>query len=403
MQVLILASLFSLTANPLVWTTKTHLPQILAGSACAVFNDTIYVVGGRDQTSRYTTNYVYDPLTDNWSTKPNMSVARAHIGAGIVNGKMYVIGGWVGSTASGVVEEYDFSTDTWVTKTPMPTPRYTYAMATVADKIYVIGGMNMSGNIFNTVEEYDPATDTWTTKTPMPTPRMGPACAVIRDTIYVFGGSTSIGGGATTVNQSYDPATDIWATELNMPTPRYCLGGWAFNDIVYALGGYDYYSYHTTLEVYDPVSNSWISDAPMQYARQSIAVGLVNSCDRVYIVGGWNNGPLSYNEEGWFETGIQEQILTPLFDITVSPNPFSKSTEIRINSGTDSPLNQCAINIYDASGRIVKSIRYNDFSGQRVVQWDGSGDDGEVLANGAYLLVITSQGFRQTKKMLLVR
>ncbi|MGB3340324.1 MAG: kelch repeat-containing protein [bacterium] len=401
MQIFIVISLFSLTANPLVWTTKAPLPQILAGSACAVFNDTIYVVGGRDQTARYTTNYVYDPLTDNWSTKSSMSVARAHIGAGVVNGKMYVIGGWVGSTASGVVEEYDFSTNTWTTKATMPTPRYVYAIATVADKIYVIGGMNMSGNIFNTVEEYDPLTDTWTTKSPMPTARMGPACAVIRDTIYVFGGSTSIGGGATTINQCYDPLNDTWISKANMQAQRYCLGGWTFDNHAYALGGYNYYSYHTTLEVYDPVSNSWSYDVSMQYARQSIVVGLLNDC--VYIVGGWNNGPLSYNEEGWFETGIQEQISTPVPDITVSPNPFSKSTEIRIDPGTDFPSNQCAINIYDVSGRTVKNIRYNNASGQIAVQWDGRGDDGGVLPNGAYLLVITSQDFKQTKKMLLVR
>lgn len=139
----------------------------------------------------------------------------------------------------------------------------------------------------------------------------------------------------------------------------------------------------------------------MQYARQSIAVGLLNEC--VYIVGGWNNGPLNYHEEGWFETGIQEQISIPVPDITVSPNPFSKSTEIHIDLGTDFPLNQCAINIYDVSGRTVKNIRYNNASGQIAVQWDGRGDDGEVLPNGAYLLVITSQDFRQTKKMLLVR
>lgn len=403
MQILIVISLLSSTANPLVWTTKTPLPQIAAGSACAVYNDTIYVVGGRGPSSQYTTNYVYDPLTDNWSTKTSMNVARGHICAGVINDKMYVIGGWVGSTASDVVEEYDFTTDAWTTKAPMPTPRYAYALAVVNDLIYVFGGMNMSGNIFNTVEEYNPATDTWTTKASMLTARMGPACAVVRDTVYIFGGSTSIGGGATTVNQFYDPGTDTWGTELNMPTARYCLGGWSWNDLVYALGGYDYYSYHATLEVYDPSTNSWTTEVPMQYARQSIAVGLVENQDCVYIIGGWNNGPLSYNEEGWFETSIYENIQTYTMDISVTPNPFSNSTKIKIHSGTSVHLEPFDINIYDISGRLVKKIE-SDYAGNALsIQWNGTNNNGNELPSGTYLLVIENNDLRQTEKLLLIR
>jgi hypothetical protein len=138
----------------------------------------------------------------------------------------------------------------------------------------------------------------------------------------------------------------------------------------------------------------------MQYSRQSIAVGL--SGDYVYIVGGWNNGPFNYNEEGWFETGIQEQISTPNIGITVNPNPFSRSLEIHINR-VDFPLNHCAINIYDISGRIVKKISINNTTGQATAQWDGTSDNGQLLPNGAYLLVLTGHGFKQTRKVLLVR
>ncbi len=401
MQIFIVISLFSLTANPLVWTTKAPLPQVLAGSACAVFNDTIYVIGGRDQSSRYTTNYIYDPVTDNWSTKANMSVARAHIGAGVVNGKMYAIGGWVGSSASDVVEEYDPATDTWTTKTPMPTPRYAYAMAVVTNKIYVMGGMDMNGNIFNTVEEYDPGTDIWTAKTPMPTARMGPACAVIRDTIYVFGGSTSIGGGATTVNQCYDPVSDTWTSRLNMQNSRYCLGGWTFNGFAYALGGYDYSSYHTTLEVYDPVLNSWNYDVSMQYARQSIAVGLLNDC--VYIVGGWNNGPLNYHEEGWFETGIHERMQAHTIDITATPNPFSKSTKISINPGIDKQFDPFDIDIYDISGRLVRNIAAPITTDQTTIEWDGKNSIGQTVSSGIYFYRLTTEKYSETKKMTLLK
>jgi len=48
---------------PLTWTTKTPQPVALAGSGCAVINDTIYVVGGRDSAgNRYRTLYIYNPM-----------------------------------------------------------------------------------------------------------------------------------------------------------------------------------------------------------------------------------------------------------------------------------------------------------------------------------------------------
>ena len=85
---------FGLFAYGVVWTTKAPLPQARAGAGCVVYNDTVYVIGGRGSSSvQYATNYVYDPITDNWSSKASMTYARAHIGCALVNGKMIRIAG----------------------------------------------------------------------------------------------------------------------------------------------------------------------------------------------------------------------------------------------------------------------------------------------------------------------
>lgn len=334
MQLLIVMLLSSMLSQSITWTTKASLPQRLSGSGCAVINDTIYIIGGRDSSgNRYKTNYIYDPVADSWSTRTEMSTERAHIGCAVVNGKIYAIGGWVGSSASGVVEEYAPLTDSWTTKTSMPTPRYVYGMAVVGDKIYVIGGMDMTDAIMATVEEYDPSADTaggtpWQTKTSMPTGRMGPACAVIYDTIYVYGGSTSIGGGETTVHECYDPIADTWTAKASMYTARYALGGFSYENMAYGIGGYDYYNYHTTVEVYDPIINSWSYETSMNYERQSIAVGLVGN--KVYVIGGWNNGALDYNEEGTFPVGVKEHQTVQKMGIEVGPNPFTDRVEIKL-------------------------------------------------------------------------
>ncbi|MBA7600454.1 N-acetylneuraminate epimerase [subsurface metagenome] len=293
MIVLILSSVLS---QSITWTTKQALPVVRSAPGFAVVNDTVYVIGGSSGGgSLHNTNYVYDPATDLWSTKAPMPTARSNLGCAVVGGKIYAIGGFVGGvqTDTNLVEVYDPASDSWSSKLPMPTSRYAFAIAVVANKIYVIGGMLP---VTAAVEEYDPLFDSWATKTAMPTKRMGPACSVIRDTIYVFGGSINVGSKDTLVNECYDPATNNWATKAGMSFNRYANVGFSYNDMAYSVGGYDYHSYFSTVEFYDPVSNSWSKETPIENARQSTAVGLVGN--KVYVIGGWNNGALSYNEEG---------------------------------------------------------------------------------------------------------
>ncbi len=391
MRWIAIISLISLSYGTITWTDKTPLPQPLAGSACAVINDTIYVIGGRDsQGNRYPTNYIYDPSTDSWSRRKDMPTPRAHIGAAVVNDKIYVIGGWVGSKASGVVEVYDPVMDNWQTCTPMPTPRYAYGIAVYNNRIYVFGGMNMGGQVFDVVEEYDPVTDSWSTKSPMPTQRMGPGCAVLKGRIYLFGGSTAIGSGATTICESYDPATDTWQSEPNMATRRYALAGFTYDNQIYALGGYDYWTYHTTVEVFD--GNSWSYKSSMQHAPQSIAVALINN--RVHVIGGWNNGALNYNEEGTIQIGVEEA--AERIEVRVGPNPFHH--QVAINLTGVGPLE---IKIYDASGRLVRRL-YQGVA-PASISWDGRSDAGEPLPSGVYLLMIEGDGELRSEVLNLIR
>lgn len=309
MRLFIVMLLLPVLTQAITWTTKTPIPLVRSKAGCAVINDTVYVIGGSSGGgSLHNTNYVYDPVSNSWSTKAPMPTARSSLGCAVVNGKIYAIGGFVGGvqTDTNLVEEYDPVTNSWSSKTPMPTSRYTFAIAVVANKIYAIGGILPVRDI---VEEYDPVANSWATKASMPTARMAPACAVIRDTIFVFGGSTSVGSGATTVNECYDPNTDNWTSRANMTYNRYSLGGFSCGNMAYAVGGYNYSVYRNNVEVYNPVTDNWSDETSMQYARQSIAVGLVGST--VYVIGGFNGVTLDYNEEGIITIGIEEQQITP--------------------------------------------------------------------------------------------
>lgn len=60
----------------------------------------------------------------------------------------------------------------------------------------------------------------WTTRTFMPTARWSHSISVVDGKIYVIGGSSNYGRGALSTLEVYDPATDTWSTKSDMPTAR---------------------------------------------------------------------------------------------------------------------------------------------------------------------------------------
>ncbi len=336
----------------IIWTTKHPLPRSLAGSGCAVINDTVYVIGGRDSSgNRFNLCYMYIPAQDTWIARASMPTARAHIACAVVKGKIYAIGGWVGPSATGACEEFNPATNTWTVKENMPTPRYVLGVITYNDRIYCIGGMNMQSQVFGTNEVYNPDSNTWVTKASMPTPRMGGATFLINNKIYVAGGSNL--GSALTVHEMYDINGDRWQNKAPLQARRYAIGAWTFQGKGYAIGGYDYSRYHTTVEVYDTLNDRWSYETSMQYGRQSIAVGLIQN--RVYVIGGWNNGSLIYNEEGTIQVSITEaeKLKVKKEILIIQPNPSKKGTNILIRGFR---MQDNTLKIYDTSGKLVKKL-----------------------------------------------
>lgn len=242
------------------------------------------------------------------------------------NGRLYAVGGTVGVRSAvlhnrivhvvlATVEEYDPAADTWTSMAQLPTARAGVGLVAAANgKIYAIGGaVNRRRGVdappifapSAAVEEYDPATNIWTSKAAMPTARsvLGVAAAA-NGKIYAIGGSVIVTQGtefptfgpASTVEE-YDPATNTWATRTPMPTARSGLGVVAAsNGRLYAVGGSDVASVLPTVEEYDPATNRWAVKAAMPTARTEF--GLAAAADgAIYAVAGNANGrPLTVME-----------------------------------------------------------------------------------------------------------
>ena len=165
----------------------------------------------------------------------------------------------------------------WTTRADMPTGRWELSTCVVDGKIYAIGGAGPVYQALRAVEVYNPATDTWTTKSEMPTARQGLSTSVVNGKIYAIGGGAASSASYTSVEtfstvEEYDPATDTWTTKSEMPTARVCHHANVVDGRIYVIGGSDAStpddrSHVRTVEVYDPATDTWTRKGDMPASR----------------------------------------------------------------------------------------------------------------------------------------
>lgn len=83
------------------------------------------------------------------------------------------------------------------------------------------------------------------------------------------------------------------------------------------------------------------------------------------------------------------------------PNPFNPTTNIVYTLPRDSHV---SIRIFDPSGRLLR-VLVDEFVevGRHEVTWDGKDGNGRAVASGVYFCSMEAEGFKETKKMLLLR
>lgn len=274
-------------------------------------------------------NVVNLAAEENWKRKADMPTQRSGFGTCIVNGKIYAIGGEVegfGNLSLSTVEMYDPKTDTWERKADMPTARTGVSVSVVDGKIYAIGGTELKRfeiDVFDkiknewrkvrvwdakelpTVEMYDPVTDTWIQRADMPTPRMAPTC-VVDGKIYAIGGSATINfkeGKPTRLKtvEVYDPVTDTWAKARNMNHVRAGAAVSVMDGKIYAMGGVGWPQlpnhpgpFLSSVEVFDPKTNRWKDVAEMPTPKSLHTASVVDG--KIYVIGGGfrDKGPYLY-------------------------------------------------------------------------------------------------------------
>ena len=246
------------------WISRPTIPTPRHSFATAVYEDTIYCIGGVKYNLSYdyrvtvtTAVEAFNISTNKWENKTSMPTRRENFVTTVYDHYIYCV-------SEGKNEVYNIATDTWQTKTPMPFNESWATANVVNSKLYL--------TFDSLMYVYNPATDSWTTKAPVQTNNYGTVSAVIDDKIYFM---------SANLTQIYDTETDT--VSLGAPPPPYFSAGVALTTTgemaprrIYILG--------ETPKVYDPETDSWTTGAKMLTPRDNVCYAVVN--DKIYAIGG---------------------------------------------------------------------------------------------------------------------
>ena len=134
-----------------------------------------------------------------------------------------------------------------------------------------------------------------------------------------------------------------------------------------------------------------ISHVPTLSGEYTVEVFFPNGCPTL-------SGPYSFNYQLMNE---MELLPTSYLMHQNYPNPFNPTTVIRYELPYDEFV---IIDIADVRGVIVKSlIKKNQKAGNRSIIWDATNNLGQKVSAGLYIYTIQVGGFRQSRKMVLVK
>lgn len=319
-------------------------PLIIARTSpsAVVVDGTLFVVGG-DSNSEMEE---YDPVSGTWSpllfsqdgVKANLLGQAAPLGDRIVVvGRDQELLGmpedaspvFLDPFAPGALSEQPAPSASPGYLTDLQSPRTAVGVASDGQTLYMVGGTskrNLKGSstyVFvdlGLLETLSSTTTQWTARAPMPTPRAALGTALLDGKLYAAGGFqwsgtpttdplmnqpgiVAAGAQMTPVStlEAYDPATDSWSELAPMPTARYGLALVAASGRLYAIGGTSATTPAlATVESYDPVSNTWRTEPSLPVART--LAGATALGDEILVAGGIGTSGIAMRSVEVFNT-----------------------------------------------------------------------------------------------------
>jgi hypothetical protein len=249
----------------------------------------------------------YDPAANTWVAKTaafgdlqvdNMVAGVVDFGSGPL---IVAVGGSAGgqTTATAEVRVYDpvldtlsvLAADAWpggVAGDTLPGGAAVYN-----NKLYVFGGFQINVAMDNRVWEFDPMAASgsrWTLKTATLPVALGYIpTATVGSYIYLAGGSEYVAAVPTNTTglYRYDPVADSFTTLASMTAETSNTKAVSmFGEQLWVLAG-AFGTSISSVQVYDPATDSWVAGPDSGYARRNFAVDIDPATGKIYAYGGY--------------------------------------------------------------------------------------------------------------------
>ena len=135
------------------WTSKANMPKVSSQNASVANGNLGFIITGRIKDTLSAEVYCYDSKANTWSTKASIKTARLGATAAVYNNKIYVFGGKAAVNgangnaipSTNLLEVYDISSNAWSAK-PGILGAHSFGVSEQYDgNIYVFTGFNYYG------------------------------------------------------------------------------------------------------------------------------------------------------------------------------------------------------------------------------------------------------------------
>ena len=247
-----------------------------------------------------------------WRTLPSLAKKRAGAMGAAIGDTMYVIGGLDESGLLVDVESLAAGQAGWTAGPSLPNPQCCAAVGVLGKVIALAGGYGSDGHTpINSLLLFDSTTGAWQSGPPMPTARANAMGAAWNGKLAVIGGGTQYGATqATGVIEVYDPASNTWATSPLTVTPRAAGIAVVDSDRIYVIGGAIQNSLYGNSIVEIVTADGVTAGPSLGLARVQVTGGLLPS--GLVIAGGWTAQSDTPTAEGLLGARTAWQPMPPM-------------------------------------------------------------------------------------------